>query len=77
VTGRSDPVAKGGTVQLPKTMVVERIRSQSGTDAATRADAELPEKVDPDRDGELLRRLGVDPAALTAAQPSGQPPAVG
>jgi len=57
-------------------MVVERIRSTSGTDAAERADAELPEKVDPAADAELLRRLGVDPSKL-ADEYGGQSPVVG
>jgi hypothetical protein len=63
-------------MQIPKTMVVERIRSTSGTDAAERADAELPEKVDPVADADLLRSLGVDPVKL-GDEHGGQSPAVG
>jgi len=57
-------------------MVVERIRSENGADAAERADSELPEKVDPVGDAELLRRLGVDPEDLADSY-GGQSPAVG
>lgn len=63
-------------MQIPKTMVVERVRSISGTDAAERADAELPEKVDPVGDADLLRRLGIDPGEL-GDEYGGQSPAVG
>ena len=63
-------------MQIPKTMVVERIRSMSGTDAAERADAVLPEKVDPAADADLLRSLGVDPVKLDDEH-GGQSPAVG
>ena len=63
-------------MQIPKTMVVERIRSTSGADAADRADAELPEKVDPGADADLLRSLGADPEGL-ADEYGGRSPAVG
>ena len=63
-------------MQIPKGMVVERIRSDRGAEAAARADAELPEKVDTDRDADLLRRLEVDPQQLADGL-GGQAPAVG
>lgn len=61
---------------VPKTMLVERIRSSSGSAAAERADAQLPEKVDTDTHADLLRSLGVDPAQLTDER-GGQAPYVG
>lgn len=51
-------------MEMPKAMLVERIRTESGHDAAKRADAELPDKVDTDSDAELLRSLGLDPGKL-------------
>jgi hypothetical protein len=63
-------------MQVPKAMVVERIRSADGAEAADRADAELPEKVDTERDAELLRRFGLDPGELAAGL-GGQSPAIG
>lgn len=51
-------------MEMPKAMLVERIRSESGHEAARKADAELPDKVDTDTDAELLRKLGVDPGQL-------------
>ncbi len=51
-------------MEIPKAMLVERIRSESGHEAARKADAELPDKVDTDSDAQLLRKLGVDPDKL-------------
>lgn len=61
---------------IPKAMVVERVRGTSGQEAADRADAQLPEKVDTEADAALLRELGVDPSALDD-ELGGQAPAVG
>jgi hypothetical protein len=63
-------------MQIPKAMVVERIRTAGGAEAADRADAELPEKVDTERDAELLRRFDLDPRELAEGL-GGQSPAVG
>jgi hypothetical protein len=63
-------------MQIPKGMVVERIRTSVGADAADRADAELPEKVDTERDADLLRSFQLDPAQLADGL-GGQAPAVG
>jgi hypothetical protein len=63
-------------MQIPKGMVVERLRSAGSTDAAERADAELPEHVDTDRDAEALRELGLDPGELAEGL-GGQAPAIG
>ena len=63
-------------MQIPKGMVVERIRAAGDTEAADRADAELPEKVDTERDAELLRRFDLDPQQLADGL-GGQAPAIG
>ena len=63
-------------MQIPKGMIVERLRAAGQTDLAARAEAELPEKVDTDRDGELLRGLDLDPAELSDGL-GGQAPAIG
>lgn len=62
-------------MQIPKGMVVERIRTQSGAEAADRAHAELPEHVDTERDVDLLRRFELDPRQLEDGL-GGQAPAV-
>lgn len=51
-------------MEVPKQMIVERIRSRGDFDLTEQAERELPEKVDPDQDRELLSRYGVDAAEL-------------
>jgi hypothetical protein len=63
-------------VNIPKELVVEQIRSRGEAEVTSRAEQELPEKVDPDRDADLLRTFDVDPAALVETF-SGQSPEVG
>jgi hypothetical protein len=63
-------------MQIPKNMLVERIRARGDADAAERAERELPEQVDPERDGELLRGFDIDPEALLDEY-GGQSPSVG
>ena len=54
-------------MQIPKGMIVERLRAAGQTDLVSRAEAELPEKVDTERDGELLRSLDLDPGRSPTA----------
>src|SRR4051794_8384871 len=61
---------------LPKAMVVEQLRARGDTDGAERADRELSEKVDTERDADLLASLDIDAAKL-ADDFDGQSPAVG
>ena len=63
-------------MNIPREMVVEQIRFRGDAEATARAEQELPEKVDPDRDADLLRTFDVDPAALVETF-SGQSPEVG
>jgi hypothetical protein len=61
--------------EIPKAMIVERIRSQQGAQKASEADKELPEKVDTDTDAELLQRYGLNPREVAGLL--GGNPAVG
>jgi hypothetical protein len=63
-------------MQIPKGMIVERLRAAGQTDLVSRAEDELPEKVDTERDGDLLRSLDLDPAELADGL-GGQAPAIG
>ena len=63
-------------MQIPKGMVVERIRASGSAELANRADTELPEKVDTERDAELLRGFDLDPQELADGL-GGQTPAIG
>ena len=56
--------------------MVERIRAGGDPDRTARADAELPEKVDTERDADLLRSFDLDPQELADGL-GGQAPAVG
>lgn len=51
-------------MQIPREMVVERIRATADADTADRAESELPEKIDPQADAEQLRSFGLDPDQL-------------
>jgi hypothetical protein len=61
---------------VPKKMVVEQLRSRGDLEAAERAERELEEKVDTDRDANLLAELEVDAQRLEDDF-GGQSPAVG
>lgn len=47
-------------MEIPKAMIVERIRSREGNEAANEADNELPDKVDLDSDAELLSKYNLN-----------------
>jgi hypothetical protein len=63
-------------MQLPREMVLERIRSTSGAATVEQAESELPEKVDTEGDRALLERFGLDAKSLEEAF-AGHPPNVG
>jgi hypothetical protein len=71
-------VAAGTAVgmQIPREMVIERIRSDHPADVVARAEQELPEKLDTEDDRELLESYGLDPDALEDDH-GGQAPNVG
>jgi hypothetical protein len=51
-------------MQIDKNTIIEYLRQRGDDDSADRADQELPEQVDTDRDAGLLERFGLDPAEL-------------
>ncbi len=57
-------IEKGKKVEVPKSMVVERVRSLRGPEATQKADEELPDKLDLDSDAELLSKHDIDPDTL-------------
>ena len=61
---------------LPKQMIVEQLRARGDLASVERADRELGEKVDTERDAELLAQLQIDPRQLDD-EFGGQSPAVG
>ena len=66
---------RGVRMEIPKAMIVERIRSQQGAEKANEADSELPDKVDTEANSDLLQKYGLDPDQLTDI--AGGNPAVG
>jgi hypothetical protein len=62
-------------VEIPKAMIVERIRAEQGAEKANEADGELPDKVDTEENAYLLQKYGLDPAQL--GDIAGGNPAVG
>jgi len=62
-------------VIIPKTTVVDRIRSRSGPEAADSAEDELPDRLDldSDTDARLLRRYDLEPDELREEFGGGSP----
>ena len=52
-------------MQIPKEQVLEFLRSRGQQDKAQQANQELPDRVDTDRDSDILERLGINPQELT------------
>jgi hypothetical protein len=51
-------------VQIPKSKVVEFIRSKGNEDLARRAEQQLPDQVDPQQHADQLRQLGIKPQEI-------------
>jgi hypothetical protein len=51
-------------LQFDKQTIVNLLRERGDTDQASRAEQELPDQVDTDRDAGMLQRFGVDPSEL-------------
>jgi hypothetical protein len=51
-------------MEIGKRAVVELVRSVGRQDDAARAETELPDPVDTERDAELLTRVGLDPETM-------------
>jgi hypothetical protein len=48
-------------MEIPKEKILDLLREQGKSDQADRADKELPQQVDPQRDSGLLEKFGIDP----------------
>ncbi len=51
-------------MNIPKDKILDMIRSRGDHDQADKADAELPDQVDTDQHGDLLRKFNIDPKDL-------------
>jgi hypothetical protein len=71
---RSIQKGEENEMEIPKAMIVEKIRSRSGAEMANQADEELPDKLDTETDAELLSKYDIDPDELHEEH-GGQSPA--
>ena len=58
-------------MQIDKQQIIDFLKQQGNQDKAAKADSELPEKVDTERDSGLLSSLGIDVDALLSKLPGG------
>lgn len=58
-------------MEIPKDKILELLRAGGEHDKAERADSELPDRVDPERDKGILDQLGIDPQDLLGKLPGG------
>jgi hypothetical protein len=73
---RNESEGEERKVEIPKAMIVERIRSRSGAEKANQADEELPDKIDVETDAELLQKYDLNPGELHE-EFGGQSPSAG
>jgi len=52
-------------MQIDKDTVIQFLKNLGRQDEATRAQSELPDSVDSDRDAGLLGKFGIDPGMLS------------
>jgi hypothetical protein len=51
-------------MEIPKGKILELLRERGADDKVQQAQQELPDQVDPEKHGDLLAKLGVDPKDL-------------
>ena len=61
-------------MELAREQVLEFVREATGEEGIARAQEQLPERVDTDRDAQLLSGLGVDPFEIASQFNGGQRP---
>jgi len=58
-------------MQIDKSQIIELLKSQGDHDKAAQAEADLPDKVDPEQDSGMLAKFGIDPQDLLGKLPGG------
>jgi len=61
----------GSRMEIPKDKILDLLRERGEHDKVERADQELPDRVDPERDRGILEQLGIDPQDLLGKLPGG------
>jgi hypothetical protein len=56
-------------MKIDKSQIIELIKSRGNHDQAEQAQSELPDKVDTDRDKNLLNKFGIDVSDLAGKIP--------
>jgi len=51
-------------MEIDKSQILDLLKGQGKHDEASKAESELPDKVDTDKHGDLLSRFGIDPKDL-------------
>jgi hypothetical protein len=51
-------------VEIPKDQILQLLRNRGQDDKAQEADQQLPDQVDTDQHGDLLKQIGIDPGEL-------------
>jgi hypothetical protein len=51
-------------MQIPKEQILQMLRDRGDGDKAQQADQKLPDQVDTDQHGNLLKQIGIDPGGL-------------
>lgn len=59
-------------MEISKDTVVDLLRERGQTDEAGRAEQELPDTVDTERDSGMLKRFGIDPDDLLSRVTGGR-----
>jgi hypothetical protein len=60
-------------MEIPKDKILEMIKQQGNGDQVDRADKELPDNVDPERDSGLLEKFGIKPQDVLSKLGGGIP----
>ncbi len=58
-------------MQIDKHQIIDMLKSRGEADKADRAQTELPDQVDTDKDAGLLSKFGVNPQDLIGKLPGG------
>jgi len=51
-------------MEIPKDQILQLLRNRGQDDKAQEADQQLPDQVDTDQHGDLLKQIGIDPGEL-------------
>lgn len=51
-------------MEIDKSQIIDHLKSLGKHDEASKAESELPDKVDSDKQGDMLQKFGVNPQDL-------------